>query len=198
MKPIATFLLLGLLVACAGGNTTTSDALPSSGDPDAGAAHEAGTPPSADAGSQKDAAVAPPAHDTKFAFTIDGTTMTADGGVVVERHPGTNLTTPYLTIIAKFRGTPNGSDSSLTISVLESDTEGGVCEDTYEPDRSVSFFFKDDDGSFRGLATQQLNGTCSMTIASGIGEKFTSGSASGILGGTTTKSFSVTWGQAIP
>jgi hypothetical protein len=88
---------------------------------------------------------------------------------------------------------PYGSASTFTLTLPMATTGTGPCT----TGRSAFYWFKDGGGTLRGIGTEYSGGGCTMTLTSKAADGFSSGSASGTLGGAMTKSFSIEWAQPI-
>jgi hypothetical protein len=89
---------------------------------------------------------------------------------------------------------PYGSDMTLTVRFAKGETGADVCSDDK---RSVDLWYKDEDGTIRGIGTSFIYGNCSMTLDTSI-PGYVSGQAQGTLGGAKQKSFTVKFAQKLP
>jgi hypothetical protein len=131
-----------------------------------------------------------------FELTLDGASIVPDV-VKVEVQPAKSDKPARLVIDAKHQQDLKGGFTSTATFTLSLDlTEKG--KDTCSSVRSASYFFKHTDGSLSGIGTSYAGGSCMMDITANEADGFSSGTATGVLGGVTTKSFSVAWGQNLP
>jgi hypothetical protein len=132
----------------------------------------------------------------RLELTIDGAQIVPDE-VKVKVEPAKSGKPARLVIDASHEQDLKGPFTSTATFTLSVDlTEMG--KDACSSKRSASYFFKDTDGALRGIGTGYAGGHCMMEITANEADGFSSGSATGVLGGATTKSFSVAWGQNIP
>jgi hypothetical protein len=90
-----------------------------------------------------------------------------------------------------------GFQSTATFTIRVEATEKGA-DTCGSGGRSADYWFKDTDGSLRGLGTSYQGGSCTMTVLGNASDGFSSGTAKGTVGGVKTKSFTLSWGQPIP
>ena len=191
----ALTIVVGTTTACTAGSTSTGSDLPGEqGTPHAtpvptGSATTT-TPPAhtPDAGADATPAID---HTVHFALTIDGQAIVPK--VTVQLDPATNLGPAAIVVKASHPQQLNGGTSTATFTLtLVVDEKGeGSCGSA----RSAGYFFKDTDGARRGIGTSYQGGACTMNVITNEADGFTSGTASGTLGGATSKSFTVSWGQ---
>ena len=126
-----------------------------------------------------------------FAFVRHGQTIVPK--VTVQIDPATNLGPAAIVIKASHQQQINGGTSTATFTLTLDVTEkgGGSCGSA----RSADYFFKDTDGALRGIGTSYQGGACTMSVITNEADGFSSGTASGTLGGAASKSFTVSWGQ---
>lgn len=89
---------------------------------------------------------------------------------------------------------PYGSDKTLTVRFAKGETGAAACA---SGKRSADLWYKDDDGTIRGIGTSYIYGGCTMTLDTSIAG-YVSGKAQGTLGGQKQKSFSVSFAQKLP
>ena len=133
----------------------------------------------------------------KFDFTIDGETPTIESATATIV-PATSTDPAMVKIAGQYEqdeGFGLTSTATFTIWVQTGYTGTDACD---EKTRYATYLFKDTDGAIKELATDLLGGSCTMKVLSTTADGFTSGSATGTLGGDSTKAFTIAWGQPIP
>lgn len=133
-----------------------------------------------------------------FELSIGGETIDPDE-VVVTLQPASGGDPATLVIKAHHEQQLNGPFTSTATFTMKVDvTEKGkdLCG---EGGRYADYWFKDpDDGALRAIGTGYVGGSCSMNVIANQADGFWSGTATGTLGGATSKSFTVSWGQNLP
>jgi hypothetical protein len=131
-----------------------------------------------------------------FDFTLEGQsipTMNITAKIV----PADNLDPARVEVAGQYeQDIGSGLTSTATFTVIADMTASGT-DACGVADRDTSYLFKDTDGSIRVLDATLLGGSCTMKIASSGASGFSSGSATGVLGGAKTKAFTIAWGQTV-
>lgn len=133
----------------------------------------------------------------RFALTLEGAPVNITK-VSVKILPGTGGDPARFQIDGSYEQQLNGPLTSTATFTIRADVTAKGVDTCGEGSRSADYWFKDTDGALRGLGTGYQGGSCTMTIIGNGADGFSSGSAKGTLGGTKTKSFTITWGQPLP
>lgn len=150
-----------------------------------------------------DAAV--PQHDSgpvidmtqRFDLTLEGAPI-AITKVTAKVEPASGNTPARINVGGSYeQQLGHGLTSTATFTVYVDATATGT-DACGVAGRSASYLFKDTDGSIRIESTGLQGGSCTMKIASNAADGFSSGSATGVIGGASQKSFTIAWGQPIP
>jgi hypothetical protein len=133
----------------------------------------------------------------RFDLTIDGQPITITK-VTAKVDPASGNAHARVEVVGQYEqqlGQGLTSTATFTVFVDASETGTDACG---VGGRAASYLFKDTDGAIRIESTGLQAGSCTMKIFSGASDGFTSGSATGVIGGTSTKSFTIAWGQSVP
>ncbi len=151
--------------------------------------------PDASVGPTPDAAV-PVDKTLRFDLTLDGQAITiANTSVKIEA--GSNGGPDRIVVDGSYQQTTGPFGSTATFTIRAETTAKGL--DTCGTDgRSASYWFKDTDGTIRGLGTSLQGGNCTMNVVANAADAFSSGTAKGVIGGAKQKAFTITWGQPLP
>ncbi len=140
-----------------------------------------------------------PVVDTtpRFDLTLEGKPI-AITKVSVKIEPASGNTPATIAVAGQYeQQLPQGFTSTATFTVYAGTTEKGA-DACGTGGRSATYLFKDTDGSIRVIATSLQGGSCTMKILSNVADAFTSGSATGVIGGAKQKAFTIAWGQPVP
>ena len=192
--------LLALFLITATGCTagTTSTGIPGETQPGPAKAIPSGTPTSEPAPTEEEPTTEPQPDPEP---TLDKTkrfTLTLEGQPVTVANVTTKVEGVRVVIAGSYEQDLNGpltSTATFTIRVDGSEKGKDSCG---TGGRAADYWFKDTDGALRGLGTSYQGGSCTMTVIGNAADGFSSGSATGTLGGVKTKSFTLNWGQPIP
>jgi hypothetical protein len=203
---LAAFATLGACSATTSGPGTPVEEAPAGTTPTpsgTGTTAPAPAPSAPDAGGGP--ITKPPVDKTaRFELTLDGETIpvtTVTVKVTPAAGSGSNATPERVAIAGSYEQQLNGgylgmtSTATFTIYADSAATGLDVCGNG---GRSAGYWFKDTDGTLRGMGTDYQGGSCTMDVTANAADGFTSGSAKGTIGGVTTKSFTVRWGQPLP
>jgi hypothetical protein len=203
---LAAFATLGACSATTSGTGTPVEETPTGTTPTPSgtgttAPAPAPSPPAKDGGS-----TAKPPIDTtpRFELTLDGellnvTTVTVK--VTPASGSGSNATPERVAIAGSYEQQINGGYLGMTSTAtftIHADTVATGLDLCGNGGRSAGYWFKDTDGSLRGMGTDYQGGNCTMDVTANAADGFTSGSAKGAIGSAPTKSFTVRWGQPLP
>jgi hypothetical protein len=149
-----------------------------------------GSTPTPDAGPVIDKTV-------HFDLTLDGDPI-AITKVTVKMEPASGSSPASIAVAGQYeQQLGHGLTSTATFTVSAATTEKGA-DACGTGGRYASYLFKDTDGTIRIVSTSLQGGSCTMKIFGNAADDFTSGSATGVIGGLSPKAFTVAWGQPIP
>jgi hypothetical protein len=132
----------------------------------------------------------------RFDLTIEGQPITITK-VSVKIEPASGSSPARIAVAGQYEQQfPQGFTSTATFTVYAGTTATGT--EACGSDRYATYLFKDTDGTIRVESTSLLGGSCTMKILGNSADGFSSGTATGVIGGATTKAFTITWGQVIP
>lgn len=144
-------------------------------------------------------AAAPVDKTVRFELTLDGQPITiAQSTVKVKVEAGSNGDPPGLVIDGSYEQTGVGAFTSTATFTVRVDTTTKGSDACGTGGRSAGYWFKDTDGTIRGLGTVYQGGHCTMNVVASAADGFTSGTATGVVGGAKQKAFTVRWGQPLP
>lgn len=131
----------------------------------------------------------------RFELTLEGSPVKITGATV-EVKPASGSTLARVSITGSYQQLFGPTfTATFTVSV-DAKAQGTAACDSKA--RFADYWFKDTDGTIRGLGTSFNGGGCTMTVLGNDADGFTSGTATGTVGGSKTKSFSVRWGKSLP
>lgn len=134
-----------------------------------------------------------------FDLTLEGQPITiAQSTVKVKVEAGSNGNPPGLVIDGSYEQTGVGAFTSTATFTVRVDTTTKGADACGTGGRSAGYWFKDTDGTIRGLGTVYQGGNCTMNVVANAADGFTSGTATGVVGGAKQKAFTVRWGQPLP
>ena len=154
------------------------------------------TPPDSGTDPKPDASGPVIDKTARFDLTIDGQPITITK-VTAKIDPASGNTPTRIDVAGQYeQQLGSGLTSTATFTVFVDTTETGT-DACGTGGRDASYLFKDTDGSIRIESTGLQGGSCTMKIFSGVSDGFTSGSATGVIGGASQKSFTIAWGQVV-